>query len=83
MSIPGSHGTIYPWCPPRIGIGLDVLEALESELWIKLYQGLREKHQSSAHSHQSSEPSSIDESEPITFDIESESVYELSYSSDG
>jgi hypothetical protein len=32
--IPGSHGTIYPWCPPRIGVSLGILEALESELWI-------------------------------------------------
>ena len=65
--IPGSHGAIYPWCPPRVGVGLDILEALESQLWDRLYQGLREKHQSSTHSHQSSEPSSIDDSELITF----------------
>lgn len=28
-----SHGTIYPCCTPRIGIGLGFLDALERQLW--------------------------------------------------
>lgn len=39
----------YPWCLPRIGIGLGVLEALD---WARLYQGLH------THSHQSLSPGS-------------------------
>ena len=66
VSIPRSHGIIYPWCPPRIGIDLAVLEALEKQLWARLYEVLKEKHQSSTHSCRSSESSLIDDSECIS-----------------
>ena len=42
--IPRSNGVIYPWCPPRIGIGLGKLEVLETQLWTKLYEELMQKH---------------------------------------
>ena len=70
-------GLIYPWCPPRIGIVLDVLEALEAQLWAILYQGLRVEHQNSTHSRQSSESSSIDESELFT--LEGKTKYVVSW----
>ena len=44
--LPESHGVIQPWCPPRVGIDLRVLEALETQLWEKLYNALKEKHRS-------------------------------------
>ena len=70
-------GLIYPWCPPRIAIVLDVLEALEAQLWAILYQGLRVEHQNSTHSRQSSESSSIDESELFT--LEGKAKYVVSW----
>jgi len=65
ISTPGSHGTIYPWCPPRIGISLEVLEVLEGQLWGRLCQALHEhSHQrQSTHSRQSSGPSTISSSD--------------------
>jgi hypothetical protein len=46
ISIPGSHGVIYPWCPPQIGISLATLEVLETKLWERLYDELKNKHYS-------------------------------------
>ena len=63
VSNPRSYSTIYPWCPPRIGVSLGVLEALESQLRGRLYQALVEKHHST-HSRQSWGSSSIDDFEP-------------------
>ena len=71
--IPRSHGTIYSWCPPRVRNNLGVLEALERQLWTRLYQGLREKHRSTD-LHQSLGSSSIDDFECITIDDETEYI---------
>ena len=45
ISTPASHGIIYPWCPPRVGISLHVLEWMETQLWDKLHLTLREENQ--------------------------------------
>jgi len=74
--MPGSHGTIYPWCPPR-GINIVILETLESQLWAKLFQGLKDKHRSTD-SHQSLGSSSIDDSEIISIYLETDDGLEFS-----
>ncbi|KAG1718848.1 hypothetical protein EDB19DRAFT_1790842 [Suillus lakei] len=32
--LPGSHGIIYPWSPPRVGVDLKVILVLEDGLWM-------------------------------------------------
>ncbi|KAJ8587978.1 hypothetical protein M405DRAFT_277292 [Rhizopogon salebrosus TDB-379] len=34
---PGSHGVIYPWSPPRVGLDVSVLRKLEDRLWDELH----------------------------------------------
>jgi len=63
ISIPGSHGIIYSWCPPRIGVSLNVLEELEGQLWRRLHQALLEHRaqiRGAALSRQSSGSSSLE-----------------------
>ena len=60
--LPESHGVIQPWCPPRVGIDLRVLEALETQLWEKLYNALKEKHRSVRRSESESFKSSLQSS---------------------
>jgi hypothetical protein len=34
---PGSHGIVYPWSPPRVGLDVSVLRKLEDRLWDELH----------------------------------------------
>ena len=34
--MPGSHGMLYAWSPPRVGLDVTVLQALENILWDEL-----------------------------------------------
>ncbi|CAA7263678.1 unnamed protein product [Cyclocybe aegerita] len=34
--LPGTHGVLYAWCPPRVGVDIQVLKIMEKELWEKL-----------------------------------------------
>ena len=38
FALPGTHGIMYPWDPPEIGVSEIVLERLEDELWNKLHE---------------------------------------------
>ena len=40
FTLPGTHGIMYPWDPPKVGIGISVLQKLEAELWQELYQAV-------------------------------------------
>ena len=40
FTLPGTHGVIYPWDPPKVGVSELVLKKLEEELWIKLYDAV-------------------------------------------
>jgi len=40
IKLPGSHGIIYPWTPPRVGLDLNVLQILEDQLWDALYMAI-------------------------------------------
>ena len=33
IKLPGSHGVLYSWGPPRIGVDFSVLQSLEKNLW--------------------------------------------------
>ena len=37
FTLPGTHGVIYPWDPPKVGVSETVLKRLEDKLWEKLY----------------------------------------------
>jgi len=37
---PGMHGTIFPWEPQKVGVGVSVLGKSEQELWWELYQAV-------------------------------------------
>ncbi|KAJ8583012.1 hypothetical protein M405DRAFT_829631, partial [Rhizopogon salebrosus TDB-379] len=37
IKLPGSHGIVYPWSPPRVGLDVSVLEILEERLWAELH----------------------------------------------
>ncbi|CAA7270715.1 unnamed protein product [Cyclocybe aegerita] len=56
ISLPGTHGILYGWCPPRVGVEVEVLKRLESKLWVKLDRAihLRLLRREAAHSRQSS-----------------------------
>ena len=36
FTLPGTHGMIYPWDPPKFGVSELVLKKLEGELWNQL-----------------------------------------------
>jgi hypothetical protein len=36
IMLPDSHGIIYAWSPPRVGLDVTVLQALENALWDEL-----------------------------------------------
>jgi hypothetical protein len=33
IKLPGSHGVLLSWTPPRVGVDVTVLQALENDLW--------------------------------------------------
>ena len=40
FKLPGTHGIVYGWKPPRVGIPLSVLKSLEDDLWVELVEAL-------------------------------------------
>ncbi|KIM55298.1 hypothetical protein SCLCIDRAFT_307910 [Scleroderma citrinum Foug A] len=40
FTLPGTHGMIYPWDPPKVGVSELVLKKLEGELWNQLYEAV-------------------------------------------
>ncbi|KIM51598.1 hypothetical protein SCLCIDRAFT_33316 [Scleroderma citrinum Foug A] len=38
FTLPGTHGMMYPWDPPNVGVSESVLKKLEGELWDQLYR---------------------------------------------
>lgn len=40
IDLPGSHGVISAWSPPRVGLDLTVLQDLENNLWDELYRAI-------------------------------------------
>ncbi|KAL4081204.1 hypothetical protein J3A83DRAFT_4084967, partial [Scleroderma citrinum] len=41
FKLAGTHGIIYGWKPPRVGIPVSVLKLLEDDLWVELVEALR------------------------------------------
>ncbi|KAF8967436.1 hypothetical protein BDZ97DRAFT_1728058 [Flammula alnicola] len=42
IRLPRSHGLIYAWSPPLVGIDISILRELENELWRELATALRD-----------------------------------------
>lgn len=58
IKLPGSHGVLFSWTPPRIGVDVSVLQALENKLWVEMNAAI-EDNISRVHSHQSSGSSTV------------------------
>jgi len=68
MKLPGSHGIVYPWSPPRFGLDLSVLQILEDRLWNALYTAIDKAEFGVPLSRQSSGSSSVgDEDAPWAY----------------
>ncbi|KAL4073362.1 hypothetical protein V8B97DRAFT_230318 [Scleroderma yunnanense] len=40
FKLPGTHGVVYGWKPPSVGIPVSVLKLLEDDLWVELVEAL-------------------------------------------
>jgi len=67
INLPGSHGVVYPWSPPRVGLDLSVLRILEEQLWTELHAAIKTAEFGVPLSRQSSGTSSVDEDAPKIF----------------
>jgi hypothetical protein len=67
IKLPGSHGIMYPWIPPRVGLDVSVLEILEERLWAELHKAIEKGGFGVPLSRQSSGSSSVDEDTPKEF----------------
>ena len=47
FTLPGTHGVMYPWDPPKVGVSELVLKKLERELWNQLYEAVLKSVRSS------------------------------------
>jgi hypothetical protein len=63
VKLPGSHGVVYPWSPPRVGLDVSVLRKLEERLWAELYTAIDRAPFAVPLSRQSSGSESVDEDE--------------------
>jgi len=61
IKLPGSHGIIYPWSPPHVGLDVSVLEILEERLWVELHTAIEKGDFGVPLSRQSSGSSSVDD----------------------
>jgi hypothetical protein len=61
IKLPGSHGIVYPWSPPRVGLDVSVLEILEERLWAELHTAIEKYDFGVPLSRQSSGSSSVDD----------------------
>ena len=43
FKLPRSHGIMYPWSPPRVGLDIKLLEVLEDALWRELPHAIMEQ----------------------------------------
>jgi hypothetical protein len=71
IKLPGSHGIIYPWSPPRVGLNVRVLLILEGQLWAELHTAIKRAGFVVPLSRPSSGSSNDDEDEPRIFRYES------------
>ncbi|KAJ6618820.1 hypothetical protein B0H10DRAFT_2217314 [Mycena sp. CBHHK59/15] len=71
--LPGTHGIIFPWIPPKHGIPVDVLDRLEKLLVLKLEEAIT-THTVSSSSRQSSPSSTFDDAD-FEYDSEERSIY--------
>ncbi|KIJ93904.1 hypothetical protein K443DRAFT_12519 [Laccaria amethystina LaAM-08-1] len=63
IALPGSHGVLFSWTPPPVGVDVTVLEALENDLWDEMNAAV-EENISRVHSCQSADFSTdFDESD--------------------
>ncbi|KAF8553934.1 hypothetical protein OG21DRAFT_1497340 [Imleria badia] len=53
FGLPGTHGLVYAWNPPAVGIDVEVLTDLEDDLWTELQKALQQ-NRTHIHSRQSS-----------------------------
>ena len=75
IQLPGSHGIIYPWSPPQVGLDLSVLQILEDKLWDALYTAINKAEFEVPLSRQSSGSSSVgDEDTPKKYSYTSKKL---------
>ena len=58
IKLPGSHGVLFSWTPPRVGVDVTILQALENDLWDEMNAAV-EDNIFCDHSHQSSGSSMV------------------------
>ena len=56
--VPGSHGVLFSWTPPRVGVDVAVLQVLENDLWDEMNAAIQDNI-SRVHSRQSSGSSTV------------------------
>ncbi|KIJ13056.1 hypothetical protein PAXINDRAFT_156651 [Paxillus involutus ATCC 200175] len=65
FKLPGTHGVLFGWSPPTVGVDVAVLQDLETDLWTELHNALSEavpstlSHQSSASSADAVNPDTL------------------------
>lgn len=64
IKLPGSHGVLYSWTPPRVGVDITVLRALEDDLWTELKAAVGDT-MFRVHSRQSSGSSTVWDGEDV------------------
>ncbi|EDR06078.1 uncharacterized protein LACBIDRAFT_294726 [Laccaria bicolor S238N-H82] len=75
IKLPGSHGVLFAWTPPRVGVEVTILQQLEKELWDEMSAAVTDKI-SGGHSRQSSGSSTVFDENPLTLaDQEKPGVY--------
>lgn len=61
FNLPGTHGILFAWSPPRIGIDVSVLKMLENDLWDELHSALRARARPSVSRQSSGESTEADD----------------------
>jgi len=63
IKLPGSHGVLYAWSPPRVGLDVTILQSLENDLWDELKAAVGDAR-FCVYSRQSPSSSTVVEEEP-------------------
>ena len=58
IKLPGSHGVLFSWTPPRVGVDVAILQVLENDLWDEMNAAIQDNI-SRVHSRQSSGSSTV------------------------
>ncbi|KAF8414845.1 hypothetical protein L210DRAFT_852298 [Boletus edulis BED1] len=60
FQLPGTHGLMFPWDPPVVGVDVSVLKTLEAKLWEELHRVVSSELQELLYSRHSSASSSFE-----------------------